>query len=607
VLSRRTAYFAIAPLVCLLLFYRVLRVWFLTDDFAWLGLPLSVHNTHQLLNTLFRPQAQGTIRVLSERLYFLVFSSLFGLNAVFYRLWALATWFADLALAAAIGSRLTRSRAAGVLAAVLWTSSVAVTRALAWAAAYDQLLCAFCLLAAFYARLRWLESNERKWLIAEWAAYLAGFGALETIVMYPLLAALHGWCAGRKKLVSIAALCVPAAALTAFHLFVIPPDPNYPIIVDRRMPIDFLRYLGWTIGPRLLGNFPGHFHGRGVLVVAAIGGALALFLLRGILRRELMPVFFCGWFVLMLAPVLPLPNNVQDYYLTLPVLGIAWLAGWAIAAAWESGWVPRVIALALLALYLPGSILQIDDGLHWFLDHTQRMRTVVVGLRDAARAHRDTAFLLVGVDRDLYDAGFEDDPFRLIGLSRVFVAANFPVAPRFAAPAETVLGWMDLGQVRVLEVNPKNLRDITADYESRLRAKGAGARHAFVDVGDPAYASLLGPEWYQPEQHFRWMSKRATVKLSGPTSPSEKLYITGYVPAMLLQAGPVELHVRADGREIGSATLQQPDQMFSLEFALPAELVGQASIEIAVEVNRTIHAPGDPRELGVIVQSFEIR
>jgi hypothetical protein len=47
--------------------------------------------------------------------------------------------------------------------------------------------------------------------------------------------------------------------------------------------------------------------------------------------------------------------------------------------------------------------------------------------------------------------------------------------------------------------------------------------------------------------------------------------------------------------------------MFSLEFALPAELVGQASIEIAVEVNRTIHAPGDPRELGVIVQSFEIR
>jgi hypothetical protein len=235
------------------------------------------------------------------------------------------------------------------------------------------------------------------------------------------------------------------------------------------------------------------------------------------------------------------------------------------------------------------------------------MRSVVVGLRDASRAHHDSAFVLENVDRDLYDTGFEDDPFRLIGLSRVYVDANFPVAPRFAAPPDTVLGWMELGQVRVLDVNSSNLRDVTADYESRLRVRGAGARHAFVDVGDASYASLLGPEWHQLEQHFRWMPKRATVKLSGPTSTGEKLYVTGYVPAMLLQSGPLELNVSAGGRGLGSAMLQQPDQMFSLEFALAPELVGQAQLDIALEVNRTAHAPGDPRELGLIVQSVEIR
>ncbi len=335
---RRAAYFSIAPLVCLLLFWRIFHVWFLTDDFAWLGLPLSAHSARSLARILFLPQAQGTVRVLSERLYFLVFSSLFGLNAVFFRVWALLTWFADLALAAAIGSRLTRSRPAGLLAAVLWTSSVSVTRALAWASAYDQLMVAFCLLAAFYARLRWLESGERKWLIAEWAAYLAGFGALETIVMYPLLAALHGWCTGRLKLRSIAALCVPAAAFTAFHLFALPPDPSYPIIVDHRMPTNFLHYLGWSLGPRLLGNFPGHVRNRGAIYVAVIAAALALFIARSLRRRDYTPVFFCGWFALLLAPVLPLPNNVQDYYLTVPVLGLAWLAGAALVAAWQAGW-----------------------------------------------------------------------------------------------------------------------------------------------------------------------------------------------------------------------------------------------------------------------------
>jgi len=48
---------------------------------------------------LFAPKAQGTIRFLSERLFFLVFSSLFGLNVVPCRIWVMLTWFANLTLA----------------------------------------------------------------------------------------------------------------------------------------------------------------------------------------------------------------------------------------------------------------------------------------------------------------------------------------------------------------------------------------------------------------------------------------------------------------------------------------------------------------------------
>ena len=597
---RRAVYYSIAPLVCLLLFYRVFNIWFLNDDFAWLGLPLSVHNPRSLARILFLPQAQGTVRVLSERLYFLVFSTLFGLNSVFFRAWSLLTWFVNLSLAAAIGSRLTKSRLAGLLAALLWTSSVVVMRALAWASAYNQLLVALCLLTAFYARLRYLESPTRKWQLLEWTAYLLGFGALETIVMYPLLAALHGWTIGRLRLRNIAALAIPAAAFTAFHLFALPPDPSYPIIVDHRMATNFLHYLAWSLGPRLLGNFPSHVHGHrtGTIILLAIAATLVIFLFRSLQRRDYSPVFFCGWFALLLAPVLPLPNNVQDYYLTVPVLGLAWLAGAALANAWQAGWPARALAAAALALYLPGTLHQIDDSTTWFLDRTTRLRTVVKGLRDASREHPGSAFILTNVDQNLYDAGFEDDPFRLIHLSQIYVAdplGTFPIAPRFQAPPADTLGWLDLGKARVFQVSPPSLTDITADFSARLRATGASAQHAFLDTGDPAYAALLGPEWYAPEQGFRWMPQRATVNLSAAGST---LTITGYTPAVLLKTGPIELTVQG----VGKATLQNPDEMFSLDFPLPPGRAGA----ITLEVNKTTQAPGDPRTLGLIVKTIQI-
>lgn len=583
------ALYALAPAVCLLLFWRVFGIWFLTDDFAWLGLHLHLHSLRDLGQALFHPYAQGTVRVLSERLYFLVFSSLFELNPAPFRVWALLTWFADLALAAMIGRRLTGSQAAGILAAALWTSSVSVVRGLAWASAYDQILCALCLLAAFYARLRWLDSGRRKWMIAEWAAYLAGFGALESIVVYPLLAALHGWCSGRRRIANFCALAAPAVGFTAFHLFYLPRDPNYPIVADHRLPSTLLHYLGWAIGPRQLGEFPGTFQGRGVIVVAAIAAALIAFAARCVLRREFAAVFFCGWFVLTLAPVLPLPNNIQDYYLTIPVLGLAWLAAWGIVTAWNAGWIPRAAAAVLLIFYLPGTIRQIDDSLAWFEDRTSRLRTVVLGLRDQVRAHPDSAFIIEGVDADVYQSGFEDDPFRLFGLSRIYLAhprGDIAIAKRFIPPA-------DLVSPRILRATSQGLRD-------------AVPRQFLVDVSAPAQGSL-GPGWYGPEPGYRWMGKTAALTLANPGVRSPELYVVGFTPSIALAAGPLTVRFLAGEREIGSAELTQPSQTFSLAFPLPPGLAAEDSIAITVEVGRTTRVPGDPRELGLPFKTFEIR
>jgi len=108
-----------------------------------------------------------------------------------------------------------------MLAAMLWTPASHCDHASHLGVGYNEVLCAFFVLAAFYSRLRWLESRSRKWLIGEWAAYLAGFGALEVIVMYPAAAALHALCMARQARVEHASVIHSAALFFLAHTYLI--------------------------------------------------------------------------------------------------------------------------------------------------------------------------------------------------------------------------------------------------------------------------------------------------------------------------------------------------------------------------------------------------
>ncbi len=90
---KKIALCVIPPLVSLVLFWPGLVSWFQRDDFAWLGLRDLVHSWSDLGTALFHPYAQGTIRTLSERVYFLTFYSLFGLHALPYRILGFLTHF----------------------------------------------------------------------------------------------------------------------------------------------------------------------------------------------------------------------------------------------------------------------------------------------------------------------------------------------------------------------------------------------------------------------------------------------------------------------------------------------------------------------------------
>ncbi len=303
---KRAALYFIPPVLCLLVFWDVLFTWFLNDDFAWLSLRLDMNSGTSLWRILFEPHAQGTVRFLSDRLFFLAGTTLFGIHAVPFRIVGIATWFLALTLASMIGTRLTGSRIAGVAAAVFWTTSYALVTANSASVvnAYKQILYVLyvecSLRLTFTLRLRWLDSNDNRWRVIEWVAYLLGFGALEIIVVYPAVVLLYTWFSEPRqswrglKEKGAPALFLPAIAFAAIHFFLVPKNPAdiYTIHIDTRLPSTLWTYIGWALGPSRLEelNVP-QWSAAGMVATWLIGLALAGSVLWSLRKGDRTPAF----------------------------------------------------------------------------------------------------------------------------------------------------------------------------------------------------------------------------------------------------------------------------------------------------------------------------
>jgi hypothetical protein len=621
--TARFAYFLAPMLVCAAVYWRAPFIWFRIDDFAWLGLPQYARQ-FGISHALFDPQAQGTVRVLSERVFFLVLSALFGLHAWPFRAISLVTWFADLVLIQLIGSRLTGSRVAGLWAAVLWTMSATLILPLAWASAYNEVLCAFLMMTAFYARLRWIESGAGKWRWIEAGAYLLGFGALEVIVVYPVLVLVYSAVSAKVNALarrrqpgvwsSMWWMFLPAAAFGLAHLRLMSAEtsPIYRLYFDRRLITDLFAYVLWTVGPSRMELVGEAWRQPGVVASKVIALVLAGFALWKIWRREFAALFMGAWFVIVLAPVLPLANHLSEYYVTVPGIGLGWLAGWAMVSAWRSGVLARTVVVLIAGAYAAGSIAEIDRIAAWQMDVTARMRVLLRALEGTTAEYPGTALVLTGVSEDLFLAGFRDDPFRLLGIHEVWLAPgqdqvlyrkDLDGLDRFRTSMEELAPRMAGGGVRVLELAGATVHDVTGPYSAVMRALYADTHPNFVDAGDPSYSVALGSGWYPIENSARWIGRTATLDIRRAADSQSRLYVTGFAAKAAVEAGPVPLRFLADGHEIGTAKIAQPGP-FNVDFAMPP---GPAVARITIECNRVMRPPGDPRELGMILRTFTVR
>jgi hypothetical protein len=441
----------------LLIFYwRGLSTWFYQDDFGWLHLGPAT-DFSDLVAILFAPKAHGNIRPWSENLFFFGLKGLFGVNPLPFRIVVFATAILDVALLAALVRKLTGSILASAAAPVLWLANAAVAPALGWTSIYNQ---SQYLVFVLFAFLLFLQGKYWQQMVV----FALGLGSLETAVMYPVIALAYALLYDRTKLRRTAPLFAISAAYTALHFWAAAAAKSgpYAIQIDGRIFQTLAAYVARALGPKELA----HFHwdwpawltiagtalvGAGVIVAIVVAGRVGLFGL--------------AWFLALLVPMLPLPDHVEDYALTGPVMGIAMILAGALARR------PRAIAPIAL-LYLAISLPAAWEVTSWQVDHSYVARDLVDGILAYDRAHPGKQLLITGLSTDQFYAGFADRPFEIFGMQNVYVA------PDGARKVDDVRGWLPgyeltpatvsallhAGKAVVLDVSSAGVRDVTGQY-----------------------------------------------------------------------------------------------------------------------------------------------
>jgi hypothetical protein len=573
-------WWAVPFLASLAFYWRTLGTWFRADDFAWLGLRLSVHQPSDLWTVLFAPMAQGTVRFLSERAFFLTLESLFGLEALPFRVVIVGAQCISCVLLALVTRKLTGSKVAGVLAALFWTVSVGLSAAMGWMSSGNQIFCAAAILGTL-----WLFLDRR--MVACWVVFLLGFGTLESMVVFPALALAWALLYDRTRWRPAAALTVPSLVFLVLHFAVIPKaatDPAYLLHLDPRS-------LAATLGTYLVWAFP----------VSAVAGLALVWL------RNRPALFGALWFLALLAPVLPLRDHTLHYYLAVPLMALGFLAGLLCVC------LPRPL-MALVAVGLvAGSWVPARRAFYWQKEKARAVQQLVRGVQAARQQHPDRVILLTGISNELFWDGVFDNPFRLSGLKEIYLAPGaekqIDAHPEWGGISQWLLGpaqvkeLFEQERVAVYQPSGDSLRNVTASF--RVQAERLGdALAAFVDVADPKFSQQVGAGWYAPENGMRWMGARATLQVNAQVAPAGLIELQGYAPQAL---GTIQLTVFADGVEAGQQSLTGTDQQFVLTYPLPPSAKGRAAVELAIQASRTFTPAQDQRQLSVVFGRIGVR
>ncbi|MFB3826652.1 MAG: hypothetical protein ACE15B_07775 [Bryobacteraceae bacterium] len=530
----KRAAWTLAPLALLVaLYWPGLNTYFYQDDFGWLNVARDMHGWRDLPRALLAPKAHGVFRPLSVEGYFLLLGWLFGPNPLPFRIAAFAAVAGAVLLLGALVRQWTGSHPAALAAQATWIVNAGLAPVMCWTSIFNQALAAFLLLLAL-----WFLVKER-WR-AQWIAFGLALLSLESAVVYPALALAYAPRLWRRLLPMFGV----SAAYTALHFVLAPSGGGVYAIHLETLPATLWRYSLMALGP-----------GR----AAAIAGAALLAVAVSASRRR----YGLAWFLLTLAPYLPLRDHVSDYYLAAPVLGLAMLAGEAVKHA------PR-FALAPLLVCLAASLPTARGIAGWHYARSQAIRDVVLGAAEARRLEPRAPILLAGMTSEVFQSGFADLPFRALGIERVYLAPGEErrlepreLSGKFVLPPAIALRERAV----VYDASGPVLRNVTARHAMQWKPEPV----RFVNAGDPLFEPCLTGNWLPVRNGYRAMRGAAGIRMAAPES-GERLYLG-------VMADKPALRVRVAGAELTPAFSHPYPGRTDLAFTVSA----RGEIELALE------------------------
>jgi hypothetical protein len=330
-------------------------------------------------------------------------------------------------------------------------------------------------------------------------------------------------------------------------------------------------------------------------------------------------LFFLSWFAITLLPVLPLTNHRTDYYLTIPVIGLAMLGAAAAGEYWNRPFLQRALMAVPLGAYFFVMIPVTRANTHWWLGQSLSVRTLVLGVTAARQTHPGKVIVLNGVTSDLYNLSLANSPFFAFGIDSVYLTpesaltihpARDPALLETLTPAPEAL-WHGIthDEVVVYSLESDHLRNITEGYTRQLASRTidlfqSDRLPSHVDVGNILYSWLLGPAWLPPEGGVRWMPGSATLRVGVPAGGTS-LELEGRCPEAQLLAAPRHLIVLVDGVLAGDTRIYDPESSFRRLFPMPAVLAGRKSVEVEIRVDPVDRKDG--QDYGLVFGNIAIR
>jgi len=550
----------------------------------------------------------------------MVFTYFFHIHPLPYHIFVFLNQFLNIALLMMITRKLTKSDVAGFLAPVLWLAGVAQVTPMAWTSAYNQIQCSIFMLAGFYLFLRYAETGRRGFYWAQWAAFLLGFGANEINVVYPALAALYAILFARRYWLSTLPMFGVSAAYALVHRLAAGAGSGFYYEMDfhpRWLATALLDYWRILLAVPEYVNFNRWNRWPGDVVVLVLTAALLAFVVSEARQRRFLPLFLLGWFLIVLAPVVPLHNHVTDYYLLIPAVGIVILASQALVRSLELQ-PTRALAVALALLYLIPSSIQAHRNTATIFERGEKARMLVQSVAYAKHIHPGKTILLNNVNDELFWAAVYGSPFHIFGWTDVFMTPEcIPLIKAdphmgttidpFVLPAAAVARALQEGSALVYTVENRKLRNITRTYTAHVQSEPAPPLPQSIDVGASYFQSQLGEGWYGFEGGSRWSRQHAVVYLAGPSAAGQKLTVHGFAPEQQIKAGPLHFALTIDGQKQPVKIIDQTNREFRFDYDLASDLIGRRKIEIAFTIDRTIRVPTDDRDLGLDFGEFSIQ